>query len=469
MARILIVDDEVHMRAILATNLQQDGHFVIEAAGVAAAKKAIAENEYDVIITDHKMPDGTGLDVLKLVQQDDPTASVIFLTAVGSIELAVESMRGGAFDFLTKPFLPEVIRATAARADEHTRLLRENTRLKNAVLRLEGSSEIIGSSRGILQVREQIARVAPTNATVLITGETGTGKELVARSIHKSSPRAEKPFMVVNCAAVTESLLESELFGHERGAFTGADRAREGLFEAAHQGTLFLDEVAEMSPAAQAKLLRVLADGQVTRVGSTRPRTVDVRVIAATHRDLKARAIEHLFREDLYYRLAVFPIALPPLRARREDIPALCEDFLRRAAIELKVPLRRITETALQQLMTYGFPGNIRELRNLIERACILANGENISPDAFPRNPESISSSGGSFSGGVARREDEWIASLPETVDLRGILTSLERRLIERALIGTGGARAEAARRLGLSRSDLGYKLSKHEIEIAGE
>ena len=468
MARILIVDDEVHMRAILATNLQQDGHFVIEAAGVAEARKAIAENEYDVIITDHKMPDGTGLDVLKLVQQDDPTASVIFLTAVGSIELAVESMRGGAFDFLTKPFLPEVIRATAARANEHTRLLRENTRLKNAVLRLEGSSEIIGSSTGILHVREQIARVAPTNATVLITGETGTGKELVARSIHKSSPRAEKPFMAVNCAAVTESLLESELFGHERGAFTGADRAREGLFEAAHQGTLFLDEVAEMSPAAQAKLLRVLADGQMTRVGSTRPRTVDVRVIAATHRDLKARATENLFREDLYYRLAVFPIAIPPLRARREDIPALCEDFLRRAAIELKVPLRPITETALDHLMTYDFPGNIRELRNLIERACILANGENISPDAFPANPQSVSSSGGSLSGGTARSEAEWIASLPETVDLRAILTSLERRLIQRALNGTSGAQAEAARRLGLSRSDLGYKLSKHEIKVAG-
>ena len=469
MARVLIVDDEVHMRAILAANLQQDGHFVIEAAGVAEAKKAIAENEYDVVITDHKMPDGSGLDVLKLVQQDDPTASVIFLTAVGSIELAVESMRGGAFDFLTKPFLPEVIRATAARADEHTRLLRENSRLKNAVLRLEGSSEIIGNSEGILRVREQIARVAPTNATVLITGETGTGKELVARSIHKNSPRAEKPFMAVNCAAVTESLLESELFGHERGAFTGADRAREGLFEAAHQGTLFLDEVAEMSPAAQAKLLRVLADGQVTRVGSTRPRTVDVRVIAATHRDLKVRASENLFREDLYYRLAVFPIAIPPLRARREDIPALCEDFLRRAAIELKVPLRRISEAALQQLMAYDFPGNIRELRNLIERACILANGENISVEAFPANPQSVSSNAGFLPGGATMSEDKWIASLPETVDLRGILTSLERRLIQRALNGTSGAQAEAARRLGLSRSDLGYKLSKHEIKAAGE
>jgi transcriptional regulator with GAF, ATPase, and Fis domain len=347
--------------------------------------------------------------------------------------------------------------------------LRENSRLKDAVLRLEGSSEIIGSSLGILKVREDIARVAPTNATVLILGETGTGKELVARSIHKNSPRTEKPFIAVNCAAFTESLLESELFGHERGSFTGAERAREGLFEAAHQGTLFLDEVAEMSQAAQAKLLRVLADGEVTRIGSTRPRTVDVRVIAATHRDLKARVAEHTFREDLYYRVAVFPIAIPPLRVRREDIPELCEDFLRRAAIELKIAPRRVPEAALRRLMTYDFPGNIRELRNLIERACILANGEEISPEAFPPDAQSMTSNGNPALREGGRSDDEWIASLPEAVDLRSLLNSLERRLIQRALSGTGGAQAEAARRLGLSRSDLGYKLSKHEIKASAE
>ena len=288
-----------------------------EAGGVEDARKKIASREYDAVVTDQKMPDGTGLDVLRLVQQDDPSVSVVFLTAVGSIELAVESMRGGAFDFLTKPFLPEALRATAHRATDHTQLLRENIRLRNAVVRLEGSAEIVGRSAGIQDVRDQIARVATTDATVLITGDTGTGKELVARAIHQSSPRAAKPFIAVNCAALSESLLESELFGHERGAFTGADRAREGLFEAAHQGTLFLDEIAELSTAAQAKLLRVLTDGEVTRVGSTRPRTVDVRVLAATHRDLEARVRENLFREDLYYRLAVFPIAIPPLRQRR--------------------------------------------------------------------------------------------------------------------------------------------------------
>jgi len=465
MARVLVVDDEPHMRAILAANLQQDGHSVIEAAGVVEAKKRIAEIEYDLVITDQKMPDGSGLDVLKLVQQDDATASVIFLTAVGSIELAVESMRNGAFDFLTKPFLPEVIRATANRALEHTRLLRENSRLKHTVLRLEGSSEIIGSSAGIQRVREEIARVGPTSATVLIMGETGTGKELVARSIHKSSTRVTQPFIAINCAALPESLLESELFGHERGAFTGADRAREGLFEAAHQGTLFLDEVAELTAAAQAKLLRVLADGQLTRLGSNRPRTVDVRVITATHRNLNERVRNNLFREDLYYRLAVFPIVIPPLRERKEDIPLLCREFIRQAAGELKVPIPVFKEAALQRVSAYDFPGNIRELRNLIERACILANGQDIPLDALPIAREALPGMAPS----VERSEQQWISSLPETLNLRNLLRSLERRLIQRALDATGGSQAEAARRLGLSRSDLGYKMGKGGIKIAAE
>lgn len=471
MARILVVDDEPHMRRILATNLQQDGHAVFEAGGVEDAGKKITSGEYDAVITDQKMPDGTGLDVLRLVQQDDPTVSVVFLTAVGSIELAVESMRGGAFDFLTKPFLPEALRATARRATDHTQLLRENIRLRNAVVRLEGSAEIVGRSAGIQKVREQIARVAATDATVLITGETGTGKELVARAIHKSSSRAAKPFIAVNCAALSESLLESELFGHERGAFTGADRAREGLFEAAHQGTLFLDEIAELSTAAQAKLLRVLTDGQVTRVGSTRPRSVNVRVLAATHRDLEVRVRENLFREDLYYRVAIFPIAIPPLRERPEDIPQLCELFLRHVAVELKLPERRLSKEALDTLLAYQFPGNIRELRNLIERACILASDEEIGASAIvgndpggekSRKPQAMKPSG-------EAGEAEWMESLPQSVDLRALVSSIERKLIERALRSTDGAQAAAARRLGLSRSDLSYKLSKYDLKAAAE
>ena len=299
MGRILLVDDEPNMRKILASNLRQDQHQIWEASGVEEAQRTLAANDFDVVITDQKMPDGDGLAVLASAHENDPTVPVILLTAMASIELAVESMRKGAFDFLTKPFQPEVVRATVRRACERTGLLRENIRLKDAVVRLEGAADIYGESPAMHDVRERIARVAPTHVTVLITGETGTGKEVVARAIHRNSPRATKPFIAVNCAAFTETLLESELFGHEKGAFTGADRQRQGLFEAAHEGTLFLDEAGELSPAAQAKLLRILTDGQLLRVGSTHPRRVDVRVLVATHRNLEQRVKEGLFREDL--------------------------------------------------------------------------------------------------------------------------------------------------------------------------
>jgi two-component system, NtrC family, response regulator HydG len=270
--KILVVDDEPHMRRILASNLKQELHEVGEAASVGEARRALAESGFEAVITDQKMADGEGLEVLAAARETDATLSVVFLTAFATIELAVESMRRGAFDFITKPFAPEVLLASAMRAVEHTRLLRENGRLREAVVRLEGSSEIMGWGPAIRELRKKIARVAPTNATVLITGETGTGKELVARAIHRASERASQPLVAVNCAAFTETLLESELFGHERGAFTGADRAREGLFEAAHEGTLFLDEAGELSLTAQAKLLRVLMDGQVMRIGSTKAR-----------------------------------------------------------------------------------------------------------------------------------------------------------------------------------------------------
>ena len=463
MSRILIVDDEPNMRKILASNLARDKHHVTEAAGLAEARACLSANQFDAVITDQKMPDGEGLEVLACARELDSALSVVFLTAFATVELAVESMRQGAFDFITKPFQPEVVRATARRACEHTELLRENGLLKLTVDRLEGSAEIFGNSPAILGVRERIARVAPTNATVLIVGETGTGKELVARSIHKSSPRAQKPFIPVNCAAFAETLLESELFGHEKGAFTGADRMRQGLFEAAHEGTLFLDEAGEMSPATQAKLLRVLTDGKVLRVGSTKPRDVDVRVLVATHRDLEERARQGTFRQDLYYRLAVVPIALPPLRKRREDIPGLCELFCREVSRELKVPLRRISMRALEKLKRYDFPGNIRELRNLIERALILSIAAEIGPDDFPlaRTDETIPvDSGGDLF---------WIASMPEAIHLREFLEKVEKALILRALESSDGVQAEAARRLQLSRSDLAYKLAKYEIKADRE
>jgi DNA-binding NtrC family response regulator len=462
MGRILIVDDEPHTRRVLALNLQQDGHEVSECAGVQAARKVLVADDFDVVLTDQKMPDGDGLQVLAAAIEANPSISVVVITAFATVDLAVESMRQGAFDFITKPFQPEVVRAAVTRACESSQLRRENVLLKDTVVRLEGSPEIHGSSAAMQAVRELIARVAPTEATVLVTGETGTGKELVARAVHKNSPRASKPFVAVNCAAFTESLLESELFGHEKGAFTGADRSRQGLFEAAHQGTLFLDEVAEMSPAAQAKLLRVVTDGQVLRVGSTQPRKVNVRLLAATHRDLVQRVREGLFRQDLYYRLAVVPIAIPPLRERREDIETLSELFVRQASVELKLPRRTLVPQALERLKSYNFPGNVRELRNLIERASILSAGSELNADSFPVALNSDSTQ--ELVGSTTAKSTALSDVLPEVNDLRSFLAEAEKALIVRTLKSTHGAQAEAARRLGISRSDLGYKISKYGI-----
>ena len=460
MGRLLIVDDEPNLRRVLSAELRLDGHTVDEASGVAAASRLIAGREFDVVVTDQKMPDGDGLNVLSVAHENDPSLAVIFLTAVPTIELAVESMRQGAFDFITKPFNPEVVRATVRRACERTNLLRENQLLKSTVGVLQGEDTIFGASAGIRQVREQIARVAPTDATVLIIGETGTGKELVARAIHRNSRRSHKPLIAVNCAAFTETLLESELFGHERGAFTGADRSRQGLFEAAHGGTLFLDEAGEMSASAQAKLLRVLVDGQVLRVGSTQPRTVDVRVLVATHRNLEERVQQGIFRQDLYYRLAVVPIPIPPLRERKEDIPGLCDLLSAQIAKDLKVRPKKLSAEALQKIIAYAFPGNIRELRNLLERAHILGQQLEIAADEIPvQTPYGADIS--THSTGLP----EWFRTLPQILDLRETLAELEKNLIKRALEQANGVQAEAARMLGLSRSDIGYKVTKYDIE----
>ena len=460
MGRILIVDDEPHMRRILASALALDHHSTEESAGLAEAKAQLSSRSFDVVFTDQKLDDGEGLQVLAAVREADPAVSVVFVTAFATIELAVESMRQGAFDFVTKPFQPQVIRATAKRACERTFLLRENDQLRETVGRLEGSSEIYGDSKSIQVVRDLIARVAPTNVPVLILGETGTGKELVARAIHRSSSRATKSFVPINCAALPPTLLESELFGHERGAFTGADLSRTGLFEAAHEGTLFLDEVGEMPMEAQVKLLRVLTDGLVTRIGSTKPRQVDVRVLAATHRDLGQRTRDGLFREDLYYRLAVVPIPIAPLRERPEDIPILCRLFLEQASHDLKAPKHELSRDALDRLVKYSFPGNIRELRNLIERACILSRSEVIGPDAFPISGESHAA--GSTGDGASK---SWADLVPSAVNLREFVSEAEKTLIERTLKETGGAQAETARRLGLSRSHLSYKIAKYGLK----
>ncbi len=463
MARVLVVDDEANLRTILALLLLEDGHQVTEAAGVREATSLVGSGPFDLVITDQKMPDGEGLEVLAAAREADPTLPVVMLTAFASVELAVEAMRRGAFDFVTKPFQPDVLRAAVRRACERARLLRENQRLRVEVRRLGPSGEILGASEAMRALRETIARVAPAGSTVLIEGETGTGKELAARAIHDGSPRAAEPFVAVNCAALPETLLESELFGHERGAFTGADRARQGLFESAHRGTLFLDEAGEMSPSLQAKLLRVLSDGRVVRVGSNTSRPVDVRLVVATHRDLRQRVREGSFREDLYYRIAVVPISIPPLRDRIEDLPVLVESLLDRLSRDLNLPVRRIRAEALAKLARYRFPGNVRELRNLLERACILARGDALGPDDFP-----LDAMDPDFDRMTDRETPEsagtFVASLPEKVDLRQVMHSVERALLARALRAGDGVQAEAARGLGISRSDMAYKLRKHRL-----
>jgi two-component system response regulator HydG len=457
MARVLIVEDEPNMRKVLSANLRQDGHVLVEAATVKEGLRAVNGNDFEVVLLDQKLPDGEGSEVFKAIQQSEPSTAVVMLTAYGTVELAVDAMRSGAFDFLTKPFSSDNLRAVVHRAAEWASLQRENQLLRNTVGRLEGQSEIRGSSEPVAKLRQVISRVGPTEATVLITGETGTGKELVARAIHKNSTRTNKPLISVNCAAFSETLLESELFGHERGAFTGADKIRHGLFEAAHQGTLFLDEAGEMSAAAQAKLLRVLAEGKITRVGSTVARDVDVRVLAATHRDLRKEVHEGNFRQDLYYRLAIVPLAVPPLRERIIDIPEIAEYLLRQIASDLKMTKRALHPDALQQLMSYSFPGNVRELRNLLERACILTSGPEILWFDLPEvlQDETDAESGSPVFNG---------ASLPEEFHLRSTLASWERRIIEQTLTKTNGSKTEAARRLGLSKSDLSYKLSKYGL-----
>ncbi len=457
MSRVLLVDDEPHMLRILSSTLSEDGHLTMTAGGVATARQLLATNQYDCVITDHKMIDGAGSDVLKSAREFDPALSVIFLTAVASIGLAVESIRNGAFDFLTKPFTTEVVRAAVLRACEHTALVRENNLLRHTVVQLEGDNEIQGNSEAIRRLREVIGRVATTNATVLITGETGTGKEVVAREIHRASARRDEPFVSVNCEAFSGVLLESELFGHERDALPGADRPRQGLFEIAHHGTIFLDEIGELPLSAQAKLLRVVTDGLVTRVGSTTPRAVDVRVLAATRRDLQLRLQEGAFREDLYYRLNVVPITIPPLRERIGDVPTLCDVFLRQIARDIKVPVRRLSAEALASLQAYRYPGNIRELRNLLERASILSSGEELGPEHFPV-PSAARNE-------PACPEIVWDGTTP--IDLRTMLAHMESDLINIAIEASDGVRAEAARRLGLSRSDLTYKLAKRSEAAA--
>jgi len=440
--KILVVDDEPLVRNFLKEVLEAEDYEVLTTEDGLSALKEVERGGIDLVITDVRMPKMNGIDLLKEVKKRSPSTLVVVITAYGTIENAVEAMKNGACDYITKPLSPEQIKLAIQKASQHKNLLNENRYLRSEVSQRYNFEQLIGRSPQMRRVYEMIDRVAPTNATVLIQGESGTGKELVARAIHYRSPRKDKPFVKVNCAALPEDLLESELFGHERGAFTGAVSKREGRFELADRGTLLLDEISETSPAFQAKLLRVLQEQEFERVGGSKTIKVDVRVIATTNKDLKQAIREGKFREDLYYRLNVLPIYLPPLRERKEDIPLLVQHFLEKYSRQNGLRIKSLSKKCLDMMMQYEWPGNVRELENVIERAVVMSEGETI----FPENI--------SLSSPVQKMG----LSFPEEITLE----EMEKRLILHTLQRTGGNRTEAAKILGISVRTVRNKLKKY-------
>ena len=384
MNTVLIVDDEKNYLLVLEELLSDEGYQVITAEGARRGLECIEENDLDVVITDMKMPGMDGMEFMERIKLRLPDIPVIMMTAFGSVERAVEAMRKGAFDYILKPFKNEELKLTIIKAINHYHLVRQNRQMARELQGKYNFGNIVGKSARMQRIFELIEKVAPTRATVLITGDSGTGKELIARAIHYNSPRKELPFISVNCGALPESLLESELFGHEKGAFTGAISQRKGRFELAHEGTLFLDEISEMSPPLQVKLLRILQEMEFERVGGSHTLKVDIRVVAASNRNLKDEAVNGRFRIDLYYRLNVVHIHLPSLRERKDDLPLLVNHFLAKYAKEAMRESISISSGAMERILDYHWPGNVRELENAIERAMILSNGKEIELKDLP-------------------------------------------------------------------------------------
>ena len=451
---ILVVDDDDAHRGMLRTMLRSWGYTVDEAADGDEAVALVREKAFDVVLTDVRMARMDGIHALKGILEYNPALPVVLMTAYSSVETAVEALRLGAYDYLVKPLDFEALKHTLEQAIEHSRLSVENRELRRQLTDAAARPDILGRSQAIKDMLQIISTVAPTEATVLITGESGTGKELVALALHEGSARADKPLVTVNCAALAENLLESELFGHEKGSFTGADRRREGRFMQADGGTLFLDEIGEMPLPLQAKLLRALQQGEVQRVGSDAPINVDVRVLAATNRDLRREAAEKRFREDLYFRLNVISIEVPSLCRRSEDIPLLAAHFLQRFAERNRKTIKGFAPQALDSMLHYSWPGNVRELENAVERAVILCNGDLITGRELPANVVDASPA-------------ETADAVPEgDISLAGLsLDTVERRAIEETLRQTGDNKSEAARRLGITRATLHNKLRKYGLE----
>lgn len=454
MTPIALIDDDAEMRAMVEDYLKSSGYAVTSFARPDEALAQLLGGKIapSVVLTDLQMPEMTGIEVTKRLKAKFPGLPVIVMTAFGSIESAVEAMRKGAFDYLTKPFKLAELNVVLDRAVLMSQLARDNQALRTELKKTFGKGNLLGKSKPMREIFDLLERVAGAQSSVLITGESGTGKEVVARSLHQMSPRAGKSFVAVNCTAIPETLLESELFGHAKGSFTGADRRKPGLFEEAQGGTVFLDEIGDMEPSLQAKLLRVLQERKIRPVGETKDIDIDVRVIAATHKDLKKAIQEGLFREDLYYRLNVIPVALPPLRNRREDVPLLAQHFLDKHAALNNSPVRGFTPVALHLLMERSWPGNVRELENLVERMVVMSRGTVLDAGDVPTADATPAED---FYGNL-------IQDLP-TVE------QLEKRYMEFVLLKTGGKKDKAAQILGINRRTLYRKEREYGFVSSGD
>ncbi|MEZ4527083.1 MAG: sigma-54 dependent transcriptional regulator [Desulfobacterales bacterium] len=456
MENILIVDDEKNYTLILSAVLEEEGFGTLTANSGPDALEILRNSDVDLVLTDMKMPGMDGIELLESIKENDPELPVIMMTAYGTVEKAVDAMQKGAYNYILKPFENESLVIHVRKAVEMYRMVKENRRLRDSMESRYSFGNIIGKSKAMQDVFSMIRKLAPTGATVLIEGENGTGKELVAKSIHYNSPRRDAPFIAVNCAALSESLLESELFGHEKGAFTGAASMKKGRFELADRGTLFLDEIGELSPNLQVKLLRVLQERVFERVGGTRPVEVDIRVLAATNKTLKEEVEKKRFREDLYYRLNVLHIVMPPLRDRTEDIRLLTEHFMKKYAAERKsdIPIKGFDQEAERLFYEYRWPGNVRELENIIERVMILCTGDIIRVSDLPRDFKANA-------GNLLQ-----IDNIPADATLSETLVKVEKDMICRAMRMSDNVQSHAAKLLGIGKSGLNQKIKKYRLNL---
>ncbi len=454
METILIVEDKESMAQMLKETLEAAGYHPLTAKDGMEGIRRIRENKIDIVLTDLKLPKKDGMEVLRAAKEENPLLPVIMMTAFGTVDVAVKAIKEGAFDFITKPFDTDHLLHLIRKAVENQRLMAENILLKEEFSSLLGMPKIIGKSEKILDVAKKIQKVAPAKTTVLLLGESGTGKELFARAIHCMSPRKDYPFVPINCAAIPKELLESELFGHERGAFTGAESRKLGKFDLADNGTIFLDEIGEMDLSLQAKIMRVIQEGEIERVGGLKAIPVDVRVVAATNKDIERAVSEGAFREDLYYRLSVFPIKIPSLKERSEDIPLLVDFFIKKYCAEMKKPVKEVAKEVLHMMMNHSWKGNIRELENTMERAIILSDGNVITPEHISLSSVNVKTA---------------MDMLPMDGTLgdaaKQALRLAETQRIRKALQETKGNKTRAAELLDVSYKTLLTKIKEYGVE----